>query len=63
ASIDVSIGKGGVINAGNVEGGTASIKQSIGSVISGDVSGTLKTSVKIGEAGVVNAGNVGGGKA
>jgi hypothetical protein len=63
ASINVSIGKGGVANAGNVAGGSANIKQGIGSVISGNISGTLKSNVSIGEAGVVNAGNVEGGKA
>lgn len=63
ASISVSIGKGGVVNAGNVEGGEANIKQSVGSVIAGNISGKLKDTINIGEAGVVNAGNVDGGKA
>lgn len=63
ASINVSIGKGGVVNAGDVTGGQANIKQSVGSVIAGNISGQFKDNINIGEAGVVNAGAVEGGKA
>jgi hypothetical protein len=61
ASIDVSV-KGAVANAGNVDAGTASIKQAVGSVISGSISGKLKDNVNV-EGALVNAGNVEGGTA
>lgn len=61
ASIDVSV-KGAVANAGNVTGGIASIKQAVGSVISGSIAGKLKDNVNL-EGALVNAGNVEGGTA
>jgi hypothetical protein len=56
ATLNVSIGKAGLINAGAAIEGTANIKQSVGSVVKGTISGRLKDTVTIGEAGVVNIG-------
>lgn len=57
ASISVSIGKAGVVNAGGAAGGaTLTLKQSVGAVLSGNIGGKLNLSVNVGEAGVVNVG-------
>lgn len=56
ATISVSIGKAGVINAGAVIEGVANVKQSVGSIVKGSIAGKLKDTVSIGEAGVLNIG-------
>ncbi len=56
AAIDVSVGEAGVLNAGAMVEGAASIKQTVGSLIEGSVSGTLSDNIVIGQAGVLNAG-------
>lgn len=61
ASIDADI-VGGVVNAGDVSGGEAKIKQSVASIKSGTISGAAKINTDI-TGGVINAGAVEGGKA
>ncbi|UUX51463.1 hypothetical protein NUH88_07140 [Nisaea acidiphila] len=57
ASLNVNIGQAGVVNAGaGASGFQGSVKQSVGSVLSGNISGGLKDNVSIGQAGVVNVG-------
>ena len=61
ASVDADI-TGGVINAGAVSGGKATIEQSVASIKSGTIEGAVKISADI-IGGVVNAGAVSAGTA
>lgn len=56
ASIHVTIGGSGVVNAGAAVAGYANSKQMIGSLISGNVGGNLNLSTQIKNSGVVNVG-------
>ncbi len=56
ASIHVTIGGSGVVNAGVGVAGYANSKQMIGSLISGNVGGKLNLSTQIKNTGVVNVG-------
>ena len=56
ASIHVTIGGSGVVNATAAVMGYANSKQMIGSLISGNVGGNLNLSTQIKNAGVVNVG-------
>lgn len=62
ADISVNIGAAGIVNAGAGAGrAKLTVKQAIGSVLHGNVSGGLKLNVDIGSAGVVNVGAGAGG--
>ena len=57
ATLNVSVGDAGVVNAGaGASGFKGTVKQSVGSVLSGNISGALKDTVSIGKAGVLNVG-------
>lgn len=58
AKIAVTIGKAGVINAVAMITGVANIKQSVGSIIDGNIAGTLDINVQINKAGVLNVGGM-----
>ena len=63
AKISVKVGDSGIVNLGGASGGISSAKQSVGSVLKGNITGGLDISVVATGAGVVNVSLGSGGKA
>lgn len=62
ASLSVSVGEAGIINAGGAaSGGHVNAKQEIGSVLSGQIGSSLNMNVSVGKAGVINVGGAASG--